>query len=221
MINFDNIPDMFEQLKAFNFRIYSMNAEVLFQSENKSANEARVAFEELKEKLFNYGKIQVRLCNDSNVAQGWKNGFLHTAFFSVSEKHQPQQQQQQQAQNIAGLSMLDIINLKVENAVLKMQLAAPQQQSNALPEIPASYLPLLSAFGLNMAQPGLAGEPQRHTLTHELTEEEKAQVDSKLTDIENTVGSILGKTDIDKVIKVLKAVDNNPALLDSVLPFIK
>ena len=221
MINFDNIPEMFEQLKAFNFRVYSMNAEVLFQSENKSANEARVAFEELKDKLFNYGKIQVRLCNDSNVAQGWKNGFLHTAFFSVSEKQQPQQQQQQQAQNIAGLSMLDIINLKVENAVLKMQLAAPQPQSNALPELPASYLPLLSAMGLNMGQPGLAGEPQRHTLTHELTGEEKTEVDLKLTDIENTVGSILGKSDIDKVIKVLKAVDSNPALLDSVLPFIK
>ena len=221
MINFDNIPDMFEQLKAFNFRIYSMNAEVLFQSENKSANEARVAFEELKDKLFNYGKIQVRLCNDSNVAQGWKNGFLHTAFFSVSEKQQPQQLQQQNYNSIPGMGMMDIINLKVENEVLKMKLAQPQQVSNSLPEIPASYLPFLGALGLNMGQPGLAGEPQRHTLTHELTEEEITAVDSKLTDIENTVGSILDKADIDKVLKVLKAVDQNPDLLDSVLPFIK
>lgn len=227
MIDFDKIPDMIAHLKTTCFRVRDISENLVFESEEASPDGSIEAFKNLKATLQNYNRLKIQLCSDSNVKQGWKNGFNYVVYISspASGAATPQQPQNNNGfPNIPGFGLMEFFDLKLQNELLKIKLEKKaEKKERVLPEIPASYLPILQAMGINMgAQPGLAGaEPQRHTLTAEMTGEEKAVVDQKLTEIENTVGSLLGKADIDKVLKVLKAAEQNPALLDSVLPFIK
>ena len=225
MINFDDVPDMMDHLKVSNFRVKDQAGNLLFQIESDSINQAKGEFIKVKDKFSQYGRIQVQLCNDSNVAQGWKNGYLYTVFFSVNPA-QVQQPVQQPAAigagGFPGFGLAEIIRMSTENAILKFQIEN-KQESNSLPEIPVSYLNVLQGLGMmgSGSSPGLSGSHEKSRLTLDVTGEEKTILDEKLTQLESLMGSVLQKVDIEKIIRIMIAVNKDPKLVDSVLPFIK
>jgi hypothetical protein len=224
MIDFDDVEKMIEHLGVCNVRVKDLNGNLLYTIEEENPAISIIKFKDLKTKFSSYGRLLVQLCSESNVKQGWKNGYEYTVFFS-SQPASAQQQQQPtaNASGLGGFSVADIVSLKVDNAILKMQLEQGNNK-NTLPEIPASYLGVLQAFGLVSGgnSSALAGNAATGAkLTLNTTEKEQEEINNKLTQVENLLSSILTKVDIEKVILVLTQVDKNPALIDTVLQFYK
>jgi hypothetical protein len=224
MISFDTISEMLTLNKCSNFRITDVQGAMLFESLNETPEAAQSALDEAKKMLSGYPRINVSIATKGQAAQGWKNAFQYkNVFFSAPAQQQPVQQGLGFLGGAGMPGIMEYFQLKMDYALLQMKMEAKaNKKEKGLPEIPASYLPILQAMGLNLAPAsGLAGgEQPRHALTQEMTAEEKTAVEGKIEEVEKLVVSILEKADIEKVIKVLKAVDKNPSLLDKVLPFL-
>lgn len=225
MIDFDDIEKMIEHLGVCNVRVKDLNGNLLYSIEEENPAISIIKFKDLKTKFQSYGRLNVQLCSESNVKQGWKNGYEYTVFFSSqpAPTNQPTGNVSASDSGLSGFTVADIVNLKVDNAILKMQLDNGNSK-NSLPEIPASYLGILQAFGLGSGVGGsaLAGNAATGArLTLNTTEKEQEEINNKLTQVENLLSSILTKVDIEKIILVLTQVDKNPALIDTVLNFYK
>lgn len=226
MIEYNDLESMVEQLKVGNFRFRDMSENLLYQYENDNPALTIQHIKEVKPKFSTYGRILVQLCSNSHVAQGWKNGFNYTVYFDAlkGQQQQPMQQQQpiQNFGSVPGFDIAKIIQLSIENATLKMQLDN-QNNKNTLPEIPMSYLGLLESFGLSKPATGsaLAGQQPATKLTMQHAAGENPDLDSKLTEYEKLCIDIVGKVDIEKLLKVFKAVATDPGKVDLILPFIK
>jgi hypothetical protein len=227
MINFDDLPDMMDHLKVSNFRIKDQAGNLLFQIESDSINQAKGEFIKVKDKFLQYGRIQVQLCNDSNVAQGWKNGYLYNVFFSANQSGQSQPVQQPAAiggGGFPGFGLAEIIKMTTENAIMKFQIENKSDKSGfTFPEIPVSYVSVLQGLGMMApgSAPGLSGSHEKSKLTLDVTGDEKTILDQKLNQLESLIGDVLQVVDIEKIIRIMIAVKKNPKLVDSVLPFIK
>jgi hypothetical protein len=186
--------------------------------------------------LSSYGRLTVKGGDELNLKQNFSNGYQWQVGFNnapaagqnnFAMNGNVSQQQLQLATKVKELELTILFNDKFKALEDKLQ------KKNDLP-IPMEYLPFIGEFlgwddekmFRKLQMSSMAGNlsglnsmmktqtPAKPKLTIEGTAEEKNKI------IESTMTSLAAKVDIDKMIALLTAVNNNPKFVDQALSFI-
>ncbi len=231
MIHIEEISSLVEKNKAPFIRVRDLAGNLLgeiMDSENTQTSIKRLL--EMLEMFAEYGKVVVEAANESQKNQNFRYCYKWTVKVAAAPAA-PGKQELAGVSNFAPAGYMSIAEYtaKLELEKLKLQIEELKKAKKVeLPELPASYMFLageLLGWDDNKTSrmvSGLAGAATTEkvkTSLHMTEEEAQEAAKQKLEQIQNLMLSIMSKVEADKIIKVLRACDEKPEMIDKVLLF--
>lgn len=240
-MNKAQIFDLIEDNGCLHCQIFDTSDNKLFSIEGMQTPQELVnKLENVLDHFKEYKRIKIK-CKE-NAKTSSNNGFCWYMEFPKSEEEKKTVATAGPSQSIGAMELVTLIT-GMQSKIFDAQLATITANNANKENDPSKWIPVLQAFapslGLTVAQPSTIQGPPTNLVYKDvrnatLTDDQKnALITDNLFKINNSIGSermltlscLLNdnkdlKNNIDKILKLLNAVNIDPSLLDKAMMFI-